>query len=111
MQLKFHNLYGDLKHRIRLQVNVQRQNEDDIEKGKSSRRPDHAKTQSVTVFLKRLVIMIILSGLVAGAAAIWYYFGWQYFLAYFFPAVILFLIVVYYDWCHVAVVTAPRDLK
>ncbi|KAI4464380.1 long-chain fatty acid transport protein [Holotrichia oblita] len=111
MQLKFHNLYGNLKHRIRLQVNVQRQNEDDIEKGKSSRRTDDAKTQTVAVFLKRLVIMIILSGLVAGGAAIWYYFGWQYFLAYFFPALILFLILAKYDWWYVAVVTAPRDLK
>lgn len=114
MQLKLHNLlvtyYPKKTQTLRLQVNVSRQNED-LEKGKPRRDSDDTKTYSVTVLLKRLAIMIILSALIAGGAALWYYFGWQCFLGYLFPAILVFLIVVNYDWCYVAVVTAPRDIR
>lgn len=104
------NLFGELKATLRsLQVKVSRQNED-IEKGKSFERPDDSKAQTVAVFLKRLAIMIVLSGLIAGAAAIWYYFGWQIFLAYSIPACLVLLIAINYSWCYVAAVTAPRDI-
>ncbi|XP_022901811.2 long-chain fatty acid transport protein 4-like isoform X1 [Onthophagus taurus] len=83
----------------------------DITRGASKGHDDvvEEKTQIVTVFLQRVAVMFLMSGLMTGGGLLWYYEGWEYFLIYLFPALLLFLIIVKHDWFYVAACTAKRD--
>ncbi|XP_017773069.1 PREDICTED: long-chain fatty acid transport protein 4-like [Nicrophorus vespilloides] len=70
------------------------------------------KTRPVRVVLRRVMVIMIISAILAAVAAlVWYFLGWQSVVQLVLVAIVAYLATGKYKWFVVAIKTAPRDIR
>lgn len=79
--------------------------------GNTRRRRSRLRKPVYVHLLRAAIMILIISGIIAALALIWYYTGWIFLLQLAIVVAVAFFIAgKYYRWVYVAVMTAPRDI-